>query len=141
MDLQSLKVSLWIFLSFCKKSKFFVVENSRLKKRKIRLENLVCHQLNIRNPIDFELFFVRTSFLQSENGDRLQRRNAGLKKNLSLAPFWLNWEIGIHQMFSTERKCKCFYMHHQRSFSIRGSKDKHCSHTYEKYLQMWRTKH
>ena len=28
------------------------------------------------------------------------RRNAGSKKNLSLARFWLNSEIGIHQMFS-----------------------------------------
>ena len=29
------------------------------------------------------------------------RRNAELKKNPSLARFWLNSEIGIHQMFST----------------------------------------
>ena len=28
------------------------------------------------------------------------KRNAGSKKNLSLARFWLNSEIGIHQMFS-----------------------------------------
>ena len=116
MVLQSLKVSLlWTFPTVSLKT----------LERKYVFENIWC-ATNSTSGIQLILktLFLRTPFLPpSENGDRLPRRNAGLKKNPSLAPFWLNWEIGIHQMLSTERKCKCFYMQHP-SFSIRGLKDK-----------------
>ena len=49
------------------------------------------------------------------------RRNAGSKKNLSLARFWLNSEIGIHQMFSNalSESANTFNIQSDHSLSIK----------------------
>ena len=81
------------------------------------LNGLVCHEHIIQNPINLEQsvensFFVRTRFLQIENGDRLPEKCRIEEKSKfgSVLIEFRNW-YSSNVLNCSEGKCKCFYMH------------------------------